>query len=96
MTHAYHQFNVRHNFRPILNAYDNAKKTGLYKFGSQYPLRNHKEFFSELTESYFGRNINYPTNRKELAEHDPMGYCAIVQAWGLLGKQPKTDTVQCK
>ena len=95
LTHAYHQFVNKHDYKPILDAYNNAINKDLHRFGSQYVRRNHKEYFSELTESYFGLNSTYPKNRKELAEHDPVGYCAIVKAWGIVGSQTNNPPLLC-
>ena len=96
LTHAYHQFTIKHAYQPIKVAYKNASETGLHHYGSQYALRNHKEYFSTLTEAYFGITVNYPQNRVELAEHDPIGYCAIVKAWGLLGEQDANAPLKCQ
>ena len=95
LTHAYHQFITKHSYQPILNAYDHAIKNELHRFGNQYARKNHKEYFSTLTEAYFGIDANYPRNRQQLAEHDPIGYCAIVQAWGLVGKQEHNAPLKC-
>jgi len=95
LTHAYHQFVTKHNYQPILDAYSNAINKGLHKYGSHYPRKNHKEYFSETTESYFGRNAIYPRNRQELAKHDPKGYCAVVKAWGLVGQQTGEVFIRC-
>ena len=36
-----------------------------------YALTNHKEFFAEMTEAYFGVNDFFPFNRAELKEAEP-------------------------
>jgi len=46
-------------------------------------LTNKKEYFSELTEAYFGRNDFYPFSRSDLKEYDPVGYQMMVDCWGL-------------
>lgn len=96
LTHAYHQFITKHSYEPIRTAYDNALRNELHRFGNQYARKNHKEYFSALTEAYFGIDANFPHNRKELAEHDPVGYCAIVTAWGLVGKQADDAPLTCQ
>ena len=102
LTHAYHQFHIKHTFEPIDLSFENAQKLNLHnpKFdkkvqGSGYPTRNKKEYFAELTVSYFGERHFYPKNRSELAEYDPQGYCAVVKAWGLLGKQVDNVPLTC-
>jgi hypothetical protein len=96
LTHAYHRFTTKHSYKPIQDAYQNAIQKGLHNRGNQYARKNNNEYFSTLTEAYFGRDANYPHNRKELAEHDPIGYCAIVKAWGIVGKQEGTPPLLCK
>jgi len=91
LAHAYHHQVVTYEYKPITNAYANAVATGLYqqvqhvsgKTLEAYALDNHKEYFSELTEAYFGRNDFFPFNRQELKEYDPVGYAAVEQAWNI-------------
>ena len=98
LTHAYHQFVLRHDYQPIKNAYQQVVEQGLFtptsdkRFkGKAYATRNQKEYLSVLTEIYFGAKPVFPRNRTELAQHDPVGYCAVVKAWGLLGQQAGAD-----
>ena len=98
LTHAFHQFKLKHNFQPIRQAYQMAMKNKQFHPASDkrisrkaYATKNQKEYLSVLTVIYFGKKYVYPRNRDELAEHDPVGYCAIVKAWGLLGKQKGQD-----
>lgn len=102
LTHAYHQFHLKHNYAPVSQAFQNTKEFNLHdpKFdqrisGSGYPTRNKKEYLSELTVAYFGEKFFYPKNRSELAEYDPKGYCAVVKAWGLAGKQSDPVPLLC-
>ena len=102
LTHAYHQFHIKHDYEPIKLAFDNTKANDLHNpasdqriNGSGYPTRNKKEYFSELTVAYFGRKLFYPHDRTELAEYDPVGYCAVVNAWGLQGKQQGETPLRC-
>ena len=102
LTHAYHQFHIRHTYAPIKLAFENTKKNDLHNpksdkriSGSGYPTRNQKEYFSELTVAYFGKKLFYPHTRAELAEYDPLGYCAVVKAWGLQGKQKGDVPLKC-
>ena len=47
-----------------------------------YALTDHKEYFAESTESYFGVNDFYPFVRAELKEHDPAMYALMEEIWG--------------
>jgi hypothetical protein len=49
-----------------------------------YGLTNEKEFFAEMTESYFGMNDFYPFNRGELKEHEPEVFALMREMWGPL------------
>ena len=39
------------------------------------------EYFSELTESYFGINDFYPFVKEELKKYDPIGYECVEKIW---------------
>ncbi len=90
LAHYYHCVSFKTINKPIKKAYDNAMKNKLYekvkhssgKEKKAYAAKNHKEYFSELTEAYFGKNDFYPFNRKELKAHDPVGYKMIEEVWG--------------
>jgi hypothetical protein len=64
MAHAYHDMILGFNFRPIIDAYENAMNSGKYQNvkrtqfpdGKAYATTNHKEYFAELNEAYFGTN----------------------------------------
>ncbi len=47
-----------------------------------YGLNNHKEYFAESTEAYFGVNDFYPFVRAELKEHDPKMFGVLEAVWG--------------
>ena len=90
LAHAYSDRVIGRDFAPIVEAYQNAVNSGLYrqvarnrgnKLWEAYALKNKAEYFAELTEAYFGENDFYPFNRQELAQYDPQGYRAIEQAW---------------
>ena len=46
-----------------------------------YALTDHKEFFAEMTESYFGSNDFFPFNRAELKDAEPEVYELMKQVW---------------
>jgi hypothetical protein len=46
-----------------------------------YALTDQKEFFAEMTESYFGVNDFFPFNRAELKEAEPAIYALLRDIW---------------
>jgi hypothetical protein len=49
-----------------------------------YGLVNAKEFFAEMTESYFGRNDFFPFNSAELRREEPELFRLLAKIWGPL------------
>jgi dipeptidyl-peptidase-4 len=89
LAHAYHDQVLSFDDPAILAAYQRAKADGRYdkvkrntgQVGPAYALRNHREFFAELTEAYFGENDYPPFTRQELQSFDPESYEVIAAAW---------------
>ena len=73
-----------------MEAYNAAKKEGIYEkvllyTGAKvkhYGLNNHKEYFAEATEAYFGVNDFYPFVRAELKETGLKEVAAFVKGIG--------------
>lgn len=90
LAHAYHDQVLDFNHPEIKAAWDNAEATGILKdvllFTGRkvdhYGRTNHKEYFAESTEAYFGVNDFYPFVRAELKEHDPRMYETLEKIWG--------------
>jgi len=90
LAHAYHDQVLSFDHEGIVEAYDNIKDNGSYEkvllyTGAKvkhYGLSNHKEYFAESTEAYFGVNDFYPFVRAELKEHDPKMYSLLEKIWG--------------
>lgn len=90
LAHAYHDQVLGFDQSEVRAAYDNARQTGILKevllfTGSKvdhYGLTNHKEYFAESTEAYFGVNDFYPFVRAELREHDPRMFATLEKIWG--------------
>ncbi len=90
LAHAYHDQVLGFDEPRIQEAYEKYKKSGhgektLLFDGSHvrhYALTNHKEFFAEMTESYFGENDFFPFNRAELKEAEPEIYDLMVRHFG--------------
>jgi dipeptidyl-peptidase-4 len=90
LAHAYHDQVLSFDQPEIIAAFDQAKKDGIYedvllytgRKVRHYGLSNHKEYFAEATEAYFGVNDFYPFVRAELKEHDPKMFALLVKIWG--------------
>ena len=90
LAHAYHDQVLGFGYAPIIEAYEEAKKAGLYekvllftgKYVRHYALTDHKEYFAEGTEAYFYRNDFYPFVRAELKEYDPKLHDLLEEIWG--------------
>jgi hypothetical protein len=89
LAHAYHDQVLGFDEPRIIDIYQNYKKGGrgektlLYngRRVKHYALTNHKEFFAEMTEAYFGVNDFFPFNRAELKESEPAIYELMTQIW---------------
>ena len=89
LAHAYHNGVLGFEHPDILRLYNQAKKNGSYDKVERhnrepqmaYAITNHKEYFAECTEAFFGVNDFYPFNKKELKEHDPDMYDLLTQIW---------------
>lgn len=90
LAHSYHDQVLSFEHPEVRAAWDNAKATGILEqvllFTGQkvehYGLTNHKEYFAESTEAYFGVNDFYPFVRAELQEHDPRMFQTLEKIWG--------------
>jgi hypothetical protein len=89
LAHAYHDQVLSFDEPRIKEAYEKYKKSGhgdqtlLYdgRRVRHYALTDHKEFFAEMTESYFGVNDFFPFNRAELMEAEPEIYALLKDIW---------------
>jgi hypothetical protein len=74
----------------VIQAYRRFKESGrgervlLYdgRRVRHYGLSDHKEFFAEMTEAYFGVNDFYPFNRAELKDAEPDVHDLLATIWG--------------
>lgn len=90
LAHSYHDQVLDFDHAAIKKAYDEMKKEGSYekvllytgRRVKHYGLNNHKEYFAESTEAYFGVNDFYPFVRAELKEHDPRMFKVLESVWG--------------
>lgn len=89
LAHAYHDQVLGFDEPRVREAYEAYKKGGrgdktlLYdgRRVRHYALTDHKEFFAEMTESYFGTNDFFPFNRAELKESEPEIYELMLGIW---------------
>lgn len=89
LTHAYHDQVLSFEEPRIIAAYEQYRKSGrgetalLFngKKVKHYALTNHKEFFAEMTEAYFGSNDFFPFNRAELMTAEPEIYELMKYIW---------------
>ncbi len=89
LAHAYHDQVLGFDEPRVKEAFEKYKKGGrgekalLYdgRRVKHYGLTNHKEFFAEMTESYFGANDFFPFNRAELKDSEPDIYELMAHVW---------------
>lgn len=92
LAHAYHDQLLSFDDPRVIRAFNAAKEGGTYDTvlshsGNQvrhYAMNNHKEYFAEATEAYFGVNDFYPFVRAELKAHDPNMFELLESIWGKL------------
>ncbi|MEI8381500.1 MAG: sialate O-acetylesterase [Planctomycetota bacterium] len=89
LAHAFHDQKLDFDEPRIMAAYQKFKQSGhgdaalLYngKRVKHYGLTDQKEFFAEMTESYFGVNDFFPFNRAELQEAEPELFQLLKEIW---------------
>lgn len=89
LAHAYHDRVLGFDWPPIREAYQQIVDSGRYEsvlhIGGRkirhYALTDHKEFFAEMSESYFGTNDFYPFVRAELQDYDPEVFDLLRRVW---------------
>jgi hypothetical protein len=90
LAHAYHDQVLGFDDARIIQAYERYKKSGhgdatLLITGQRvrhYALTDHKEFFAEMSEAYFGMNDFFPFNRAELMTAEPEIFKLLRSIWG--------------
>ncbi len=90
LSHAYHDQLLGFDDPRILRAYHQFKQSGrgepallvTGQRGRHYGLTDHKEFFAEMTEAYFGTNDFFPFNRGELLTSEPAIHQLMAEIWG--------------
>jgi len=90
LAHAYHDQVLGFDEPRVLKAYEDYKRSGHGETALRYDgrrvrhygLTDHKEFFAEMTESYFGLDDFFPFNRAELITAEPGIYELMEAVWG--------------
>lgn len=91
LAHAYDHQHLGFNDPRVVEAYKAARASGkfekvLHISGREvrhYAMSNHKEYFAECTEAFFGTNDYYPYVRSELKEADPAIFAILKEIWGV-------------
>jgi hypothetical protein len=90
LAHAYHDQVLGFEEARIKEAWKKFVASGKYesvrhvsgKMVRHYGLTDQKEFFAEMSESYFGMNDFFPFNREELQKEEPEVYRLLEEIWG--------------
>jgi dipeptidyl-peptidase-4 len=95
LAHGYHDRTLGFGDARVLAAFAAAQKAGTYEKVTRrdwrgketagvraYALTNHKEYFADTTEAFFGRNDFFPFDRKELEQADPGAAAMLREVWG--------------
>lgn len=89
LAHAYHDQHLGFDHKGIMDCYKQAKESGTYdqvlhlngRTLKAYAMVDHKEYFAEATEAYFGTNDHFPFVRSELKVHDPEMFDMVREVW---------------
>ncbi len=96
LAHAYHDQVLGFEHAEIKQAWETFRDSHKYDktlhieggFTRHYALTNQKEFFAEMTESYFGVNDFYPFNRAELKQAEPELFEKMGRWWTVNAATP--------
>lgn len=97
LAHAYHDQVLGFDEPRLVAAWVKFRASGKYKsvltsYGAMrehYGLNNAKEFFAEMTESYFGSNDFYPFVAGDLKQAEPEIFALLAAIWGPLPTNAK-------
>jgi hypothetical protein len=89
--HAFHDLHLDFGRKDIIDAFKKAQEAKSYEsvqhIGGRdvrhYALTDHKEYYAEATEAFFGCNDYYPFVRPQLKDHDPAIYAIVQETWGV-------------
>ena len=97
LSHAYHDQVLGFDEPRIIAAWKKFRDCGKYTsvmtstgiMREHYGLTNAKEFFAEMTETYFGSNDFYPFVAGELMQAEPEIFALMAAIWGPLPDRAK-------
>ena len=89
LAHAYHHQVWGFDHPEVVAAHKRAVESKAYdkvlvwngRRSRAYAISNHKEYFAETTEAFFGTNDVYPFVRAELRAHDPEMFKLLEKLW---------------
>ncbi len=92
LAHAYHDQVLGFDEPRVVAAWEKFRDSGKYnsvltspgEMRQHYGITDQKEFFAEMTESYFGSNDFYPFVAGELKNAEPGIYALMAEIWGPL------------
>lgn len=92
LAHAFHDQAIGFDDPRVIAAWEKFRDSGKYKsvltslgkMREHYGLTNEKEFFAEMTESYFGSNDFYPFVTGQLKQDEPEIFNLFAEIWGPL------------
>lgn len=95
LAHAYHDQVFGFEDAEIKAAWTKFKESKKYESvlhirgmtTKHYALTNQMEFFSEMSEAYFGANDFFPFNTAELKREEPELHSLLVKIWGPLNEK---------
>ena len=98
LAHAYHDQVLSFDNARVEAVWKKFCESGKYKsvltspghMREHYGLTNAKEFFAEMTESYFGSNDFYPFVTGELKQAEPEIFTLMSDLWGKLPERPQS------
>lgn len=99
LAHAYHDQVLGFDDPEIKAAWERFRDSRRYesvlqidgRMEKHYALTDHKEFFAEMSEAYFGMNDFFPFNRAELKREEPELFSLLLKIWGPLPSPITTE-----
>lgn len=100
LSHAFHDQTLGFEEPRIREAWEKFRDSGKYqtvvmsngRTREHYGLSDAKEFFAEMTESYFGSNDFFPFVAGELKQAEPEVFALMQDIWGPLPERAKPSS----
>ena len=92
LSHSWHYFDWGTNYPILKETWLSSRQKGLYLsqrdikgklLKPAYATTNEREYFSELSATYFVGGDYFPFNKAELKKYDPQGYAMVERVWGI-------------